>query len=129
MCLHLQICCNDDGKWSITGLPDHEAIEFADLGEGLQFAKRKCASAPALIELYSNGFYAAVSQEEGWPHQICRPVSYRRGGSRPADDRLHRCAEQLATWYHRCFGRRRRGSQTAADAFAATGRADTALPR
>ena len=76
MQLRLQVRRDPDGSWLLSGLPQHPACRFQDLSEGLEFAKRECAAAPALIELYVDGFYAAVSQEGGWPHQLCRPGGF-----------------------------------------------------
>lgn len=81
MSLNLQIRRGTSGAWSLTGLPRHAAIEFDDLAEGLDYAKRHCAAAPAVIELFSDGIYVAVSQEAGWPHRLCRSVTSRGGNA------------------------------------------------
>jgi hypothetical protein len=81
MDLRLQIHHRDPvGTWSITGLPGQSVAGFEDLSEGLEYARRQCASAPATIELFVDGLYLVVYQERGWSHQICRPAGYRLAG-------------------------------------------------
>lgn len=107
MSLRLQIRREKTGPWSLTGLPHHRAaVEFDNLAEGLDYAERQCDAAPAVIELVSDGIYVAVSQEEGWPHRLCRSTATRFGHdgdpSAPATgDWLKRCVDRLGHWWHR----------------------------
>jgi hypothetical protein len=127
MDLRLQIHHRDPvGTWSITGLPGQSVAEFADLSEGLEYAKRECASAPTVIELFVDGLYLVVYQERGWPHQLCRPAGYRRIGvgrtAKPAGaskfvqigNRLRRCTDFLAIWHLLSLYRRTRASRAVA---------------
>lgn len=124
MDLRLQIHHRDPvGTWSITGLPGQSVAEFEDLSEGLEYAKRRCASAPAVIELFVDGLYLVVYQEQGWPHQLCRPAGYRRAGvgrtTKPASasrfvqirNRLRRCTASLTICHLLSLYRRTRTSR------------------
>lgn len=119
MDLRLQIHhCDRAGTWSINGLPRQAVARFDHLAEGLEYAKRECASAPAVIELFIDGLYAVVYQERGWPHQLCRPAGCRRAGiggtARPSSgatfsqicDRLRRIPASLDLWHLVSFYRR-----------------------
>ena len=72
--------CDPVGIWSIKGLPGQSVVEFEGLSEGLEYAKRECASVPAVIELFVDGLYLVVYQKRGWPHQLCRSAGYRPAG-------------------------------------------------
>ena len=74
MYLRLKIRRDQIGTWSVNGLPKQPAVRFDDLAEGLEYAKRECAMAPALIEFYVDDLYIAAYQEEGWLRQLCRPA-------------------------------------------------------
>jgi hypothetical protein len=74
MDLHLQIYRDRGGALSIAGLPRQPVAHFADLSEGLQYARRECAAAPAVIEFRIDGLYMVVYQARGWPQQLCRPA-------------------------------------------------------
>ncbi len=90
--LRLQIHRDQAGTWSIKGLPEQSVARFDDLSEALEYAKRECAWAPALIEFFVDGVYVVVNQEEGWPHRLCRPASAPKfAGIR---DRLRRCGDR-----------------------------------
>jgi len=126
MDLRLQVYRDPVGTWSIKGLPAQSVAEFEDLSEGLEYAKRGCASAPAVIELFIDGLYLVVYQEKGWPHQLCRPAGYRRTGigrtAKPASasrfiqigNRLRRCTASLAIWHLLFLHRRTRASRAVA---------------
>ena len=73
--LRLQIHRDKAGTWSIKGLPRQSMARFNDLSDALEYAKRECARAPALIEFFIDGVYVVVNQEDGWPHRVCRPAS------------------------------------------------------
>jgi hypothetical protein len=75
MPFHLTFRHDSDG-WLIRGLPRDPVGRFAELGECLEFAKQKCAAERATIEVFVDGLYiVTVFQEQGWPLQLCRPVS------------------------------------------------------
>jgi len=65
--LHLRICRNTCGTWSVHGLSPLPAAHLPSLSASLDYARRECAAAPATIELLIDGFYAVVHQENGWP--------------------------------------------------------------
>jgi hypothetical protein len=71
--LHLQICCDHGGTWSVHGLSPQPTRNLPSLSAALDYACRQCGAAPATIELMIDGFYAVVHQEEGWPRQIVGP--------------------------------------------------------
>jgi hypothetical protein len=68
--LHLRICCNTCGTWSVHGLAPLPAAHLPSLSASLDFARRECAAAPATIELLIGGFYAVVQQESRWPRPL-----------------------------------------------------------
>ena len=66
MSLHLRICHDTCGPWSVHGLSPMPAARLPSLSASLDYARRECAAAPATIELLIDGFYAVVHQENGW---------------------------------------------------------------
>ncbi len=100
--LRLRICREATGAWSLTGLPRQPLVEFTNLAAGLDYARRECDAAPALIELFSDGIYVVASQKQGWPRPLCRPAKAERGDrSTFAElaDRVQRCAGHLRLRY------------------------------
>jgi len=79
----LKIHHGKSGPWLLTGLPSRRPAEFADLAACLDYAQAACRSAPATIELISDGIYVAVSQEDGWPQQLCRSPGVAARHRRP----------------------------------------------
>jgi hypothetical protein len=73
MTLHLQICCDDRGSWSVHGLLPEPTRNLPSLSASIDYARRQCGAAPATIELMIDGFYAVVHQQEGWPRQLVGP--------------------------------------------------------
>jgi len=55
------------GTWSVHGLSPLPVSHLPSLSASLDYARRKCAAAPATIEFEIDGFYAVVHQEDGWP--------------------------------------------------------------
>jgi hypothetical protein len=99
MRLRLQIS-HEQGTWLMTGLPTQAAVVFADLADCIDYAKQQCKSAPAVIELFSDGRYiVSVPQALGWPQQICRTPKRRAiaepAGGRPLASKLSRMADFL----------------------------------
>src|ERR1700736_3206125 len=78
MSLHLRICHDTSGTWSVHGLSPLPAAHLPSVSASLDYARRECAAAPATIELLIYGFYAVVHQGEGWPPT---PYSQSQGGS------------------------------------------------
>jgi hypothetical protein len=67
MSLHLKICRDASGTWSVHGLSPLPVAHLPSLSASLDYARRECAAAPATIELLIDGFYAVIHQENGWP--------------------------------------------------------------
>jgi hypothetical protein len=67
MSLHLRICRDTYGTWSVHGLSPLPVAHLPSLSASLDYARRECAAAPATIELLIDGFYAVVHQDNGWP--------------------------------------------------------------
>ena len=65
--LRLKICPDVWGTWSVHGLSPLPVSHLPSLLARLDYARRKCAAAPATIELEIDGFYAVVHQDGGWP--------------------------------------------------------------
>ena len=77
MSLHLKICRDDRGTWSVHGLSPHPVAHLPSMSAALDYARRECAAAPATIELLIDGFYAVVHQEDGWPRPPLVPKAER----------------------------------------------------
>jgi hypothetical protein len=77
MNLHLKICRDVWGTWSVHGLSPLPVAHLPSLSASLDYARRKCAAAPATIELIIDGFYAVVHQENGWPRPPLVPEGER----------------------------------------------------
>jgi hypothetical protein len=73
--LQLQIHCDHRGNWSVHGLSQQATRNLPSLAASVDYARLQCGGAPATIELMTDGFYAVVHQEEGWPRQIVGPES------------------------------------------------------
>jgi hypothetical protein len=73
MTLRLQICRDGRGIWSVHGLSPQRATHFSSLPASIDYARRECAEAPAMIELMVDGLYVVVHQESGWPRQLVAP--------------------------------------------------------
>ena len=71
--LRLQICHDSRGAWSVHGVSPQPATHFASLSASVDYARRECAEAPAIIELMVDGFYAVVHRESGWPRLLVAP--------------------------------------------------------
>jgi hypothetical protein len=71
--LHLQICCDGYGSWSIHGLSPQPVMWLPSLSASVEHARRQCGAVPATIELMIDGCYAVVHQESGWPRQFVKP--------------------------------------------------------
>jgi len=67
MSLHLRICHDTCGTWSVHGLSPLPAARLPSLSAAFDHARRKSGAAPATIELLIDGFYAVVHQKVGWP--------------------------------------------------------------
>lgn len=73
MGLLLQIVHDRAGSWTVHGLPTRPIAQLASLSEGIAYARRECAEAPATIELLIGDFYAVIHQEQGWPREVLSP--------------------------------------------------------
>jgi hypothetical protein len=56
------------GMWTLTGAAGKEALHFCDLPDAVEFARKEARGGEADIELWADGLYMFVHQEEGWPH-------------------------------------------------------------
>ena len=56
MSLHLKMCRDDWGTWSVHGLSPHPVAHHPSMSAALDYARRECAAAPATIELLIDGF-------------------------------------------------------------------------
>jgi hypothetical protein len=95
MSVHLKICRDICGKWSVHGLSPLPVSNLPSLSASIDYAREQCAAAPATIELLVDGLYVVIHQELGWPRRVlaAKPdrappaVSSQRNGVLP---RLHR---------------------------------------
>jgi hypothetical protein len=79
MSLHLKICTDYRGSWSVHGLPSLPVKHLPSLAASIDYARQECAAAPATIELLIDGFYAVVHQERGWPRRLIASQRAHRG--------------------------------------------------
>ena len=97
--LRLQICDDSRGAWSVHGLSPQPATHFASLSASIDYARRECADAPAIIELMVDGFYAVVHQESGWPRLLVAPETEPPlDTARGADSRSLRLFGRFRDW-------------------------------
>lgn len=76
MSLHLKICRNVWGTWSVHGVHGLLPLPVSglpSLSASIDYAREECAAAPATIVLLIDGFYLVVHQERGWPRRLLVP--------------------------------------------------------
>jgi hypothetical protein len=73
MDLHLKICRDVWGTWSVHGLSPLPVSHLPSLSASIDYARKECAESAATIELMIDGFYAVVYQERGWPRRLLAP--------------------------------------------------------
>jgi hypothetical protein len=72
MRIQVRIRCDAAGRWSVQLPPHHAKFTAGSLPEAFDYAKRACAAAPAIIELFSAGDYVlSIVQDQGWPLPVC----------------------------------------------------------
>jgi len=77
MGLHLKICRDVWGTWSVHGLLPLPVSRLPSLSASIDYAREECAAAPATIELLIDGVYMVVHQERGWPRRLLAPETGR----------------------------------------------------
>jgi hypothetical protein len=70
MGLHLKICRDPWGSWSVHGLSPLPVSHLPSLSASIDYARDECAASPATIELMIDGFYVVAYQELGWPRRL-----------------------------------------------------------
>jgi hypothetical protein len=70
MDLHLRICRDAWGTWSVYGLSPLPVSHLPSLSASIDYARDECAGSPATIELMIDGFYAVIHQELGRPRRF-----------------------------------------------------------
>jgi hypothetical protein len=73
MDLHLKICHDVSGTWSVHGLSPWPVSRLPSLSASIDYARKECAAVPATIELLIDGCYLVVHQERGWPRRLLAP--------------------------------------------------------
>jgi hypothetical protein len=73
MTVRIQIRREGLDSWGVYGLSSEPAAHFRSLAASIDHARRRCAAAPATVELMVDGFYAVMHQTEGWPRPIIAP--------------------------------------------------------
>src|SRR5436305_12196932 len=79
MTLHIKICRDASGTWSVHGPSPVLALHLPSLSSSVDWARQACNAAPATIELYVDGMYIVAHQERGWPKAL---VASETGRSR-----------------------------------------------
>lgn len=75
--LQLKICRDVWGTWSVHGLSPLPVSHLPSLSVSIDYAREKCAAAPATIELLIDGLYVVVHQDRGWPRRLVAPETDR----------------------------------------------------
>jgi hypothetical protein len=73
------VCRRDDSDdWTLDS--DGEAADhgFPTLPAALDYAREASDAEPSTIEIWVDGFYICVHEEQGWPRQICPPEARSR---------------------------------------------------
>jgi hypothetical protein len=73
MDLHLRICRDAWGTWSVYGLSPLPVSHLPSLSASIDYAREECAASPATIELIIDGFYVVAYQQLGWSRQLVAP--------------------------------------------------------
>jgi hypothetical protein len=63
----------DSGDWRLDGTKDTVPHRFPSLDTAIDYARRDSDAEPATIEIWVEGMYICVQQEQGWPERICAP--------------------------------------------------------
>src|SRR5437763_11743741 len=79
MTLHIKICRDASGTWSVHGPSPVLTLHLPSLSASIDWAREACNAAPATIELYTDGMYIVAHQERGWPKAL---VASETGRSR-----------------------------------------------
>ena len=85
MSLHVKICRDGSETWSVHGPSPGLVNHFPSLSASLACAREKCSAAPTTIELFVEGLYVVIHQEQGWPRQILSPKTDTSDLSCPPD--------------------------------------------
>ncbi len=94
MSLHIKICRDVGGTWSVHGLSPVPVSDFPSLSASIDYARQACNAAPATIELYVDGMYIVAHQERGWPKAL---VASEIKGSRAVPARPDRAEQRHGT--------------------------------
>ena len=70
MSLHIKICRDVSGSWSVHGASPVPVSDLPSLSASIDYARQACNAAPATIELYVDGLYIVAHQERGWPKAL-----------------------------------------------------------
>ena len=73
MGLHLRICRDAWGTWSVYGLSPLPVSHLPSLSATIDYAREECSACPATIVMIIDGVYVVVHQESGWPRQLVAP--------------------------------------------------------
>jgi len=65
------LTCDARGVWTLTGTVGEKPTRFCDLPAAVEFARKDARDGEADIELWAEGLYMFVHQEQGWPHRLC----------------------------------------------------------
>ena len=85
MSLHVKICRDEPETWSVHGPSPGSVNHLPSLSASLACAREKCGAAPTIIELFVEGLYVVIRQEQGWPRQILSPKTDASDLSCPPD--------------------------------------------
>jgi len=93
MSLRIKICRDISGTWSVDGPLPASVSNLPSLSASIDYARKACDAAPAIIELYVDGVYIVAHQERGWPKAL---VSSGAGQKYPVRERLDR--DEATPW-------------------------------
>jgi hypothetical protein len=63
--------CDARGVWTLTGTVGKKPTQFCNLPAALEVARKDAGGEEADLELWAEGLYIFVHQENGWPHCLC----------------------------------------------------------
>jgi hypothetical protein len=82
----LRICQDDCGTWRVHGLSPIPVSHLSSLSASVDYARKACDAAPATIELFVDGMYILVHQEQGWPRTLFARCTDRAGTAETEPD-------------------------------------------
>jgi hypothetical protein len=78
MTLHLKIRRGFCGTWSVHGLSPMPVSQLPSLSASVDYARRECAAASAVVEVIVDELRLTYFQDAGWPQRIVASATATR---------------------------------------------------